>query len=179
MQPQLHVPDPDDPIWTTANGFVVRKDEGPLKLLNGGVEQARVKISGNRTAGRLSLLEMYVAPGFGNFAHAHGQEDEAFYITSGEFRFINGSGTFEAGPGDFVYIPRGTRHAFKNLSTETATVLVLYTPSGPEQFFLDHGEDPGPAGEMPPPWTPEQIAAMAASMDPHKLIPLPRADDWT
>jgi hypothetical protein len=76
----LQLPDPNDPIWTTANGFLVRQDEGPLKLLNGGVEQARVKVSGDRTGGRLSLLEMYVAPGFGNIAHAHGDEDEAFYI---------------------------------------------------------------------------------------------------
>ena len=79
MEINVPVPDPDDPIWTAANGFVVRQDEGPLKLLNGGVEQARVKMSGDRTDGRMSLLEMYVAPGFGNFAHAHGQEDEAFH----------------------------------------------------------------------------------------------------
>src|ERR1041384_2683414 len=75
--------------------------------------------------------------------------------------------------------PRGTRHAFKNLTGETATVLVFYTPSGPEQSFLDHGDDPDPSGGMPPPWTPGKIASMAASMDPHKLIVLPRADDWT
>jgi mannose-6-phosphate isomerase-like protein (cupin superfamily) len=102
MDLQVPVPDPSDPIWTAANGFRVRKDEGPLKLLNGGVEQARVKVTGDQTDGRLSLLEMYVAPGFGNIAHAHGDEDEAFYIGSGEFRFINGSRTFDAGPGDWI-----------------------------------------------------------------------------
>jgi quercetin dioxygenase-like cupin family protein len=178
MDLQAAVPDRDDPIWTAGNGFLVRRNEGPLKLVNGGQESARVKVTGDRTDNRLALLEMYVAPGFGNIAHAHGDEDEAFYVTSGEFRFINGSGTLDAGPGDFVYIPRGTRHAFKNLSTDTGTLLVLYTPAGPEQFFLDHGDDPDPSGQPPPAWTAEKIASIAATMDPHKVIPLPGENDW-
>lgn len=178
MDLQSAVPGRDDPIWTAQKGFRVARNEGPLKLLNGGQEQGRVKVSGDQTDGRLALLEMYVAPGFGNIAHAHGDEDEAFYVESGEFRFINGSGTLDAGPGDFVYIPRGTRHAFKNLTDETATLLVLYTPAGPEQFFLEYGDDPDPSGKMPPEWTPEKIASIIAAQDPHKVIPLPGEDDW-
>jgi mannose-6-phosphate isomerase-like protein (cupin superfamily) len=178
MDLQSVIPGPDDPIWTAERGILVRKDEGALKLLNGGQETARVKLTGDRTDGRLSLLEMFVAPGSGNIAHAHGDEDEAFYITAGEFRFVNGSGTFDAGPGDFVYIPRRTRHAFKNLSTETGTLMVFYTPAGPEQFFLDHGDDPDPTGAPPPAWTPEKIAEITATMDPHQVIPLPGDDDW-
>ncbi|MCM4083574.1 cupin domain-containing protein [Paractinoplanes hotanensis] len=178
MDLKAAVPGRDDPIWTAARGFRVGKSEGPLKLLNGGQEQGRVKVTGDQTDGRLALLEMYVAPGFGNIAHAHGDEDEAFYIESGEFRFINGSGTFDAGPGDFVYIPRGTRHAFKNLTDRTATLLVFYTPAGPEQFFLEYGDDPDPSGKMPPEWTPEKIASIIAAQDPHKVIPLPGENDW-
>ncbi|WP_035864112.1 cupin domain-containing protein [Cryptosporangium arvum] len=177
MNPQVPIPGPDDPIWTAARGFVVRRKEGPLKLLNGGQEQGRVKVTGDRTDGRLGLLELYVAPGFGNIAHAHGDEDEAFYVESGEFRFVNGSTQVDAGPGDFVYIPRGTRHAFKNMTDDTGTLLVFYTPAGPEQFFLDYGDDPDPTGAMPPAWTPERIAAIVAEQDPHKVIPLP-GPDW-
>jgi mannose-6-phosphate isomerase-like protein (cupin superfamily) len=178
MDPQIPIPDRDDPVWTAARGFVARKNEGSYKILNGGQEQGRVKVTGEQTGGRLSLLEMYVAPGFGNMAHAHGDEDEAFYIASGEFRFINGASRFDAGPGDFVYIPRGTRHAFKNLTGETATLMVFYTPAGPEQFFLDYGDDPDPSGVMPPPWTPEKIAQIISEQDPHKVIPLADENDW-
>jgi mannose-6-phosphate isomerase-like protein (cupin superfamily) len=177
MDPQIPLPDRNDPIWTAARAFVVRKDGGTMKLLNGGQERGRVKVTGDQTDGRLSLLEMYVAPGFGNIAHAHADEDEAFYIASGEFRFVNGSGTLDAGPGDFVYIPRGTRHAFRNLTDETGTLLVFYTPAGPEQFFLDFGDDPDPTGKMPPAWTPERVAEIVAAQDPHKVIPLP-GDEW-
>ncbi|MCC9740383.1 cupin domain-containing protein [Streptomyces sp. MNU89] len=125
------VPDKSDPVWTAARGFAVREAEGTPKLLNGGNEAARGKVTGERTGGRLSLMELGVAPGFGNQPHAHGAEDEALYVTSGVFRLLNGNQIFEAGPGDFVYIPRGTRHGFRILATETASLMVFYTSREP------------------------------------------------
>ncbi|WP_431973851.1 cupin domain-containing protein [Micromonospora haikouensis] len=178
MEPLSSRPDRSDPIWTAANGFVVRDTEGAVKLINGGQEIMRVKVTGSQTDGRLSLMEGRIAPGFGNTPHAHGAEDEAFYVVSGEFRFINGDRSFIAGPGDFVYIPRGTRHGFKNLGTEEAKLLVFYTPAGAEQFFLQHGEDPDPSGKLPPVWTAEKFAALGESLDAHQMILLPDGDDW-
>ncbi|MFI7604994.1 hypothetical protein ACIBTV_07705 [Micromonospora sp. NPDC049366] len=93
------VPAKDDPIWTAARGFLVRRGEGTLRLVNGGREATRVKVTGEQTGGRLSLMAMDVAPGWGNIPHAHGGEDEAFYIAVGEFHFINGAGTVDTGPG--------------------------------------------------------------------------------
>ncbi|MBB2946453.1 quercetin dioxygenase-like cupin family protein [Actinoplanes lutulentus] len=179
MAQQVPVPDKDDPIWTAARGFVVRKDEGPLKFVNGGNERVKVKVTSEQTDGRLALLGIDVTPGFGNNAHAHGNEDEAFYIASGDFRFINGSTTFDAGAGDFVYIPRGTRHGFKNIGSEMGTLMVFYTPAGAEQFFLDYGDDPDPAGAAPPEWTPERLAAMGEALEAHRIIMLQKNDDWT
>ncbi|MFC5940641.1 cupin domain-containing protein [Micromonospora harpali] len=178
MGPFNSRPDRSDPIWTAANGFVVRDTEGAVKLINGGQEIMRVKVTGSQTDGRLSLMEGRIAPGFGNLPHAHGAEDEAFYVVSGEFRFINGDRSFIAGPGDFVYIPRGTRHGFKNLGTEEAKLLVFYTPAGAEQFFLQHGEDPDPSGKLPPVWTAEKFAALGESLDAHQMILLSDGDDW-
>lgn len=178
MDLQAPLPDKNDPIWTAAKGFVVRKEEGRLKLLNGGRETTRIKVTADQTGGLLSLMEMDVAPGFGNIPHAHGGEDEAFYIASGEFRFVNGAGTFDAGQGDFVYIPRGTRHAFKNLGSETGTLMVFYAPAGAEKFFLDYGDDPDPAGNPLPEWTADRFAAMGEALEAHKMILLPSSDDW-
>lgn len=178
MDLQLPTPDKSDPIWTAARGFVVREPEGTHKLLNGGQESARVKVTGEQTGGRLSLLELAVAPGFGNLPHAHGAEDEAFYVVSGEFRFLNGDRTFDAGPGDFVYIPRDTRHGFRNLGTEQAKLMVFYTPAGAEQFFLKYGDDPDPSGAPPPAWTAEKFTALAGALDAHHMVLLP-GEDWT
>ncbi|WP_199736391.1 hypothetical protein [Micromonospora sp. HM5-17] len=77
-----------------------------------------------------------------------------------------------------MYIPRGTRHAFKNIGTEPATLLVFYTPAGAEQFFLDHGADPDPSGQPLPAWDGETFAAMADALDAHRMILLPGDDDW-
>ncbi|MGI5273566.1 cupin domain-containing protein [Nonomuraea sp. CA-218870] len=85
-------------------------------------------------------MDGLIQPGHGNVPHIHSKEDEAFYVASGAFEFINGDEKITTGPGDFVYIPKGTRHAFRNIGPEPARLLVFYTPAGPESFFLKHGE---------------------------------------
>jgi quercetin dioxygenase-like cupin family protein len=42
-----------------------------------------------------------------------------------------------ASVGDFIHIPRGTVHSFKNVSDETAKLLCLVTPAGLEGFFAE------------------------------------------
>jgi uncharacterized RmlC-like cupin family protein len=40
-----------------------------------------------------------------------------------------------AGPNDFVNVPRGTVHRFCNISTETARMVLTFTPAGLERWF--------------------------------------------
>jgi hypothetical protein len=37
--------------------------------------------------------------------------------------------------GSFVFVPRGTPHAFQNVGDTPARLLVMFTPSGMERFF--------------------------------------------
>jgi quercetin dioxygenase-like cupin family protein len=170
-------PEENGPAWP-ANGFVVRDSEGAVKLINGGFEKMTVKVTTEMTDGALSLMDAEVAPGFGNKPHAHTAEDEAFYVLSGEFTFINGDQTVDAKAGDFLYVPRGTRHGFKNVSDTPARMLVFYTPAGAEQFFLKYGEDPDPSGEPPAPWSEERFAQLAEALTAHNMVLLPGDDDW-
>jgi quercetin dioxygenase-like cupin family protein len=62
----------------------------------------------------LGLVEATVPPGGGPVAHAHTRTDEAFYVLSGELEILDGSYTFVAHAGDFVFIPRGIGHRVKN-----------------------------------------------------------------
>lgn len=135
----IELPDRDDPVWTAANGFVVRSHEGAVRVT--GEERFTIKVTAVQSKGQLGVMEGIVAPGYGNVPHAHFGEDEAFLIQSGRFRFVNGDQTFEAGAGDFVYIPRGTRHGFKNILDVPSKMMVFYSPGGMEQFFVDHGMD--------------------------------------
>ncbi|MEW6636507.1 MAG: cupin domain-containing protein [Actinomycetota bacterium] len=85
--------------------------------------------------------------------HTHSREDEAYLIQEGEMAFHVGGETIEAGPGDYVWLPRGVRHA-PVLKTERVRVVILITPAGLEEAFKQMSEPAGSATLPPPPETP-------------------------
>jgi quercetin dioxygenase-like cupin family protein len=94
-------------------------------------------ITGAETGGAFFLGMTHVAPGGGPPPHIHEREDESFYVLHGTLA-INVSGKeIMASAGDFVHIPRGTVHCFKNVGEMTAQALVLGTPAGIEHFFAE------------------------------------------
>jgi mannose-6-phosphate isomerase-like protein (cupin superfamily) len=48
------------------------------------------------------------------------------------------------GPGSILYVPRATRHAFRNESAAPAVAFVMYIPP---LEWVDRVEDPLPASE--------------------------------
>jgi mannose-6-phosphate isomerase-like protein (cupin superfamily) len=69
-------------------------------------------------------------------AHFHKTFSESFYITSGTVGLFDGSGWVSAARGDFLYVPAGGIHAFRNDSAEIATMLILFAPAPPrEEYF--------------------------------------------
>jgi mannose-6-phosphate isomerase-like protein (cupin superfamily) len=113
------------------------------------------KATTDTTNGSLTLAEATVPPGGGPPPHVHPHTDETFVILGGELEFLNGTETFIAGEGDFVFIPRGTRHRFRNVGLHVARLLFMFTPAAMEGFFLEIGTD-ARAGQAPSPMTPEQ-----------------------
>jgi quercetin dioxygenase-like cupin family protein len=93
-------------------------------------------------------VEASVPPGSGPPSHRHSDADEAYYILSGEFRVLDGEGFLLAGAGDFVYIPAGSLHGFKNVGADAARMVFLFTPAGFEGLFSALGE-PARRGEPP------------------------------
>jgi quercetin dioxygenase-like cupin family protein len=115
-----------------------------------------IKASRESTNGSLGVVEATVPPGGGPIAHAHTKADEAFYILSGELEILDGARKFIAHTGDFLFVPRGIRHRFKNTGTHVTRMLFMLTPGGDEAVFA-YGDEPQP-GQMPSPWTPERFA---------------------
>src|SRR5687768_14725942 len=72
------------------------------------------KATAASTAGALALLEASVPAGSGPPPHVHEHEDEAFYLLAGTLEISTEDETFDARAGDFVFVPRGTPHHFKN-----------------------------------------------------------------
>jgi mannose-6-phosphate isomerase-like protein (cupin superfamily) len=145
---QREAPKTDDPRYTTSGAVHVRAGEGPTTWFSG--DTYTIKASAESTHGALGLVEATVPPGGGPVAHLHTRADEAFYILAGELEILDGGRTFVAGPGDFVFIPRGIRHRFKNTGVHGARLLFMFTPGGSEGVFA-LGDTAQP-GHPPPPW---------------------------
>src|SRR5215831_14160717 len=117
-----------DPPYLTSRAVHVPAGEGSTTWFAG--DTYTIKASRESTNGTFALVEATVPPGGGPIAHVHTRTDEAFFILSGEVEILDGARTFLAVTGDFVFIPRGTRHRFKNTGVHGARILFMFTPGG-------------------------------------------------
>ena len=62
--------------------------------------------------------------------HVHTDEDDSFFILSGEITFMLPDGDVVARPGTFVLIPPGVEHGFRNDTAEPAQILNIHAPGG-------------------------------------------------
>lgn len=105
------------------------------------------------------LIEAVTAPGAGAPPNKHPADNEAFYVLDGSFEFMIDGETRLAGSGDFVRIPNGALHAFKNVGAANGKLLILNVPGKTHVGFFSEAGDPLPSGttEMPAPGGPPDI----------------------
>ena len=133
-------------------GFVVRPDEGRQIKIPGVPEIATVKAGGADTGGTVSVHEGWHGPDdTGVPRHVHHHLDEMFYVLEGDMRFLVGDEEIVAGPGTFVYIPRGTVHAWRPVGTGPVRQLLVVIPGGFEGYFDEMQGLPSPR-EAPEAW---------------------------
>jgi quercetin dioxygenase-like cupin family protein len=121
----------------------------------------KIKARAEDTGGAMGLVEASFYEGFGPPLHVHSREDEALYVIEGDIRIRQGDEDFVAGPGTWVWCPRGVPHAFK-VQSETARALVVVTPAGFERMFEEAGV-PVSDAPAPPADGYDPAAAMAIS----------------
>jgi mannose-6-phosphate isomerase-like protein (cupin superfamily) len=94
--------------------------------------------TGDTTDGLFGLYrwEMGPAPS-GPDPHFHRTIAESFYVLSGAVRIYDGRTWLEAGPGDFVHVPPGGIHAFRNESGAPATMLIHFAPGAPREAYFE------------------------------------------
>jgi uncharacterized RmlC-like cupin family protein len=66
--------------------------------------------------------------------HHHADYDTSIYVVDGSLRMESGPGganVVEAGPGDFLYVPKGAIHREGNPSGEESHVVVVRAGDGP------------------------------------------------
>ena len=67
--------------------------------------------------------------------HKHGNEEGAVYVLEGNINIEVGDRTMKATPGSFVLISKGTPHALSVEGTDSAKVLLIFSPSGIQGLF--------------------------------------------
>src|SRR5579883_2130474 len=93
---------------TTETGYRLAAGEGEAIWFLGTL--MTVKAGAEQTGGAFSLPDQTLPPGFTPPPHIHLREDEAFYILEGVLSISCGEQRWQAGPGDFVFMPRGIPH---------------------------------------------------------------------
>lgn len=127
-------------------------------------ERMTFLITGEETDGAFFVADISVVPGGGTPPHIHEREDESFRVLEGTLTVQVGGDTITASAGDFVYLPRGIAHSFKNTGDSTARAEVLIAPAGLEGFFVEVFEPATDRCSPPPIGTPELIKrALAAA----------------
>ncbi len=121
-----------------AGPLVVAPGQGRRVDLGGlGVD---FKIWGELTGGALSVVEHPMEPRRLVPPHVHEAEDELSYVCEGTFGVRVGDQEAEAGPGSYVYKPRGVPHTFWNPTDRPARLVELIFPAGFEGFFASLAE---------------------------------------
>lgn len=112
--------------------------------------------TGTSTGGDFGLYrwEMGAEPS-GPAPHFHRSMTESFYVLSGTIRLYDGDAWADRGSGDFLFVPPGGIHAFRNESGSPASMLLLFTPGAPrESYFAELAEVAATGRELSPEeWT--------------------------
>ncbi|MFN3167574.1 MAG: quercetin 2,3-dioxygenase [Phycisphaeraceae bacterium] len=142
---------------------IVRGPEDGDRIYAGG-DLYRFLAVKSETGGSYGLWEAVVPPGGGPMPHLHRNEEEGFYVVSGEVTVYAGDNEIRATAGSFVHMPRGSKHWFKNQSTRPAKMLVLVAPGGMEAMFKETGTPANdPSADIPPLSDEEKARTIAAA----------------
>ncbi len=132
---------PEDIVVKTTSGLAFEDGE----------DRGRIVVSSQSTNGAYSVMEWVVAPQSsteaapGSFGpHRHNTIEETFLVRSGELEFLVGDKVAVLGVGDFVRVPPGVRHGYRNRTGAEVNLIVTFVPGGFEELFVRYRSDQDP-----------------------------------
>jgi mannose-6-phosphate isomerase-like protein (cupin superfamily) len=131
-----------EPRYVATSGAVsarLRRDDHPPEVVaDGSGTRTHYLATGASTAGEFGLYRWEMGPGrSGPEPHFHKTISESFYILSGTVRLYDGAKWIDANPGDFLFVPEGGIHAFRNESGQPASMLLLFAPGAPREDYFE------------------------------------------
>ncbi len=141
---------------TRAEDLLLRRADDAPSVTFGSGATARFVAPGSTTAGRYGLFRWHApAHSGGPKPHFHRTFSEAFYILSGSMEVMVGVDWTIARAGDYLYVPEGGIHAFRNDSDEDAAMLILFAPGSPRERYFEELAEIARSGRAltPDEWT--------------------------
>ncbi|WP_113703249.1 cupin domain-containing protein [Nonomuraea lactucae] len=94
--------------------------------------------TGASTNGQFGLYRWEMGPEpSGPGQHFHRSISESFFILAGTVRIYDGARWIDTEQGDFVHVPEGGIHAFRNESGEPASMLLHFAPGAPREGYFE------------------------------------------
>ena len=89
------------------------------------------------TDGEFGLYHYAMTGPGGPDPHFHRTISESFYVLTGTVRLYDGARWVDATAGDFLHVPVGGIHAFRNDSGNPAAMLLLFAPGAPRERYFE------------------------------------------
>jgi mannose-6-phosphate isomerase-like protein (cupin superfamily) len=108
-----------------------------LEMSPGGT-RVHYLATGATTGGKFGMFRWDMGPQqSGASPHFHRTMAESFFVLNGAMRLFNGDAWIDATAGDYLYVPEGGIHGFRNESGEPASMLILFSPGKPREGYFE------------------------------------------
>ncbi len=108
-----------------------------------GFNSTTFKVGSGDTQNALFVMEQQSLKAGGPPLHLHHEQDEFWYVISGEYMFQVGSERYRAQAGDCLLGPRNIPHAYAFVGSSTGRILISFTPAGKIQEYFERPRTPG------------------------------------
>ncbi len=138
---------PDEQPWYPDPAYLGQDGEVSATLRPAGAEPELVYPNGTRVSyfathdSTGGLFGMYKWEMTGERAgpgpHFHRTITESFFVLTGTIKIYDGREWVDARPGDFVHVPIGGIHGFRNESGEPASMLIHFAPGAEREGYFE------------------------------------------
>jgi mannose-6-phosphate isomerase-like protein (cupin superfamily) len=116
----------------------LRRNDQPPDYDSFGLVQYHYLANQQNTNGDYGLYRVELGPKAGGPGpHFHWAMSEAFFVLSGAMKLYDGNDWIDGAKGDFLYVPPGGVHGFRNEAEEPASILMLFAPGAPREHYFE------------------------------------------
>ncbi|MCS6811985.1 MAG: cupin domain-containing protein [Cyanobacteria bacterium] len=117
---------------------VLKREEGQrVQVLS---DTVCIKLRSEHSPNRMVVVTVDVPPNGFVPPHTHAQEEESYYMLEGSMIMYVDDAEFTVEPGDFVHVPVGIPHGYRNKSGQSIKFLAWTIGGAIDDFFIETSE---------------------------------------